>query len=102
MPLARESSSEHVPLTVSVPIFFRRYVQDNLRQEGDDLNQWTFEACLDQITSTMIPSPLLLRFLCAIREYNTLAEAAARLLSRLPASSHLAAGISALAQYSKR
>jgi len=79
-----------------------RYVQQNLLKQGDSLSDWTFELCLGQILSTMVPSSLLLRFLCAIREYNTLAEAAARLSAKLPAAAHLSAGISAVASYSKR
>eukprot|EP00189_Rhodosorus_marinus_P011083 CAMPEP_0184743476 /NCGR_PEP_ID=MMETSP0315-20130426/6358_1 /TAXON_ID=101924 /ORGANISM="Rhodosorus marinus, Strain UTEX LB 2760" /LENGTH=1160 /DNA_ID=CAMNT_0027214793 /DNA_START=87 /DNA_END=3569 /DNA_ORIENTATION=+ len=100
IPILRRPSDANMDLGLAS--IAARYVQENLERQGEDISEWSYESCLQEICSTMIPAPLLLRFLVAIHEYGTLAEAAARTAERLPASSHFAAGISALSDYSLR
>uniref|UniRef100_A0A7S2ZVC3 Uncharacterized protein n=4 Tax=Rhodosorus marinus TaxID=101924 RepID=A0A7S2ZVC3_9RHOD len=100
IPILRRPSDANMDLGLAS--IAARYVQENLERQGEDISEWSFESCLQEICSTMVPAPLLLRFLVAIQEYSTLAEAATRTAERLPASSHFAAGISALSDYSLR
>lgn len=103
VPIIRRSSD--LSLETSLAQVASKYIQETLETgEGDvgvERSSWTLETAMTEILSTLKPSPLLLRFLSAIQEYGTLAEAAVKLEETIPASAKYALGLAELAELNR-